>query len=199
MRKATMSIMIYLVVTTALYAPVNASVSTRRNAIRLIDEIPKEPLVESKPKIIKPKLNLKRSDHQGFLYALGKFESGNNYDKVNSLGYLGRYQFGSETLKTVKIDASEEEFLNNPQLQETAMWRLLRHNRRKLKDYIKEYDGKVHDGKLITESGILAAAHLAGQGNVKKFFNDGLNPADAYGTELSKYLYMFSGYTIKLK
>ena len=194
-----MSIMIYLVVTTSMYAPINASVPSTKLASRLIKKVPTQPILEIKPKIIKPKINLKRSDHQGFLYAVGKFESGNDYQKINSLGYLGRYQFGSSTLKTLKVDVPIEDFLNNPQLQETAMWRLLRHNQRKLRKYIEEYDGKLHNGKLVTESGILAAAHLAGQGNVKKFFNEGKNPSDAYGTELSKYLYIFSGYTIKLK
>jgi hypothetical protein len=34
-----------------------------------------------------------------FLEAIAINESGNNYRKVNNLGYLGKYQFGRETLK----------------------------------------------------------------------------------------------------
>jgi hypothetical protein len=54
-----------------------------------------------------------------------------------------------------------------------------------LKDIIKKYDGKVVGGILVTESGILAAAHLGGAGSVsdtskimeKKY-------QDAYGTSI---------------
>lgn len=199
MRKATISLMVYLVVTTPMYAPNNVNISRNKKPIRLVSELETEPVLETNTSKIKSKIKLKRSDHDGFLYAIGKFESGNNYTKINTLGYLGKYQFGESTLKTLKIKSTPEEFLNNPQLQETAMWRLLKHNKRRLKKYIEKYDGRIHKGKLITESGILAAAHLAGQGNVKKFFDNGINPADAYGTKLSKYLYMFSGYTLKIK
>jgi hypothetical protein len=39
----------------------------------------------------------------GFKQALGFKESKNKYQKINSLGYLGKYQFGTETLKAVGI------------------------------------------------------------------------------------------------
>jgi len=49
---------------------------------------------------------------------------------------------------------------------------------------------------LVTESGILAAAHLAGPGNVKKYLRSyGINNfADGYGTTIRYYMNKFSGY-----
>ena len=45
---------------------------------------------------------ISHTSHKDFLNHLGFTESGNVYDKVNTLGYLGRYQFGKSTLKTLK-------------------------------------------------------------------------------------------------
>jgi len=49
---------------------------------------------------------------------------------------------------------------------------------------------------MITESGILAAAHLAGPGSVKKFLRSygGTNFSDAYGSTVKHYIKKFSGY-----
>ena len=49
---------------------------------------------------------------------------------------------------------------------------------------------------IVTESGILAAAHLAGPGSVKKYLRSyGLdNFADGYGTTICHYMKRFSGY-----
>ena len=51
-------------------------------------------------------------------------------------------------------------------------------------------------GVKVTESGILAAAHLAGPGSVKKFLRSygGNNISDAYGSTVRAYLKKFSGY-----
>jgi hypothetical protein len=48
----------------------------------------------------------------------------------------------------------------------------------------------------ITESGILAAAHLAGAGNVKKYLYSGgsKDVVDAYGTSITRYLSKFEGF-----
>ena len=133
-----------------------------------------------------------------FLDAIGFYESGNNYKAVNSLGYMGKYQFGKRTLKGLGYDVSKSKFLNSPTIQEKAMMDLLSHNQHILRNYIDYWDGRKVNGKVITESGILAAAHLAGPSNVKKYFMHGKDFSDAYGTKLTKYLYTFSGYNIKI-
>tara|TARA_Y100000389_G_C17395886_1_gene482471 strand:- start:90 stop:677 length:588 start_codon:yes stop_codon:yes gene_type:complete len=133
-----------------------------------------------------------------FLSAIGFRESGNRYHITNTFGYMGKYQFGRSTLKGLGYKVSKKEFLNNPDLQEEAMLSLLNHNKEKLQKYIDVYDGKTINGIYITESGILAAAHLGGQGSVRRYFRNGKVFKDGYGTKITSYMSDFSGYDIKL-
>ena len=134
-----------------------------------------------------------------FLDAIGHKESRNQYDVINKYGYMGRYQFGKTTLRGLGYDVTKKEFLSSPEIQEMAMQDLLKHNKEKLQEYIDLYDGDTLHGILITESGILAAAHLAGCGNVKKFFTRGNDFRDGFGTRLSTYMKKFSGYNLILE
>ena len=136
---------------------------------------------------------------QRFLSDIGFRESGNRYDITNKWGYMGRYQFGKSTLKGLGFDVSKNEFLSNPQLQDSAMMALLNHNKEKLQKYIDLFDGETIDGMYISESGILAAAHLGGQGSVKRYFRNGKVFRDGNGTKITSYMKQFSGYDIKLK
>ncbi len=133
-----------------------------------------------------------------FLDAIGHRESTNRYDVVNPWGYMGRYQFGRSTLKGLGYDVSKKEFLSNPELQEEAMLSLLKHNKEKLQKYIDVFDGKTINGIYITESGILAAAHLGGQGSVRRYFRNGKVFRDGNGTKITSYMDKFSGYDIAL-
>ena len=135
---------------------------------------------------------------QRFLSDIGFRESGNRYDITNKWGYMGRYQFGKSTLKGLGFDVSKNEFLSNPQLQDSAMMALLNHNKEKLQKYIDLFDGETMDGLYISESGILAAAHLGGQGSVKRYFRNGKVFRDGNGTKITSYMDKFSGYDIKL-
>jgi hypothetical protein len=131
----------------------------------------------------------------GFKEAIAFKESQGEYRKINSLGYLGKYQFGTETLKTIGVHNCAT-FLNNPELQEKAFIALLAKNKWELRDEIEKYEGTVLNGIRVTESGILAAAHLGGVGSVKKYFkNNGKRYLrDAYGTSLRSYMKAFGGY-----
>ena len=136
---------------------------------------------------------------QRFLHDVGFRESSNNYTVTNKWGYMGKYQFGKSTLKGLGFKVTKKEFLSNPQLQEEAMMALLLHNKEKLQKYIDVFDGQTVNGMLITESGILAAAHLGGQGSVKRYFKNGKVFRDGNGTKITSYMNKFSGYEIKLK
>ena len=131
----------------------------------------------------------------GFKEALAFKESRGDYFIVNTLGYLGKYQFGAETLKLIGIH-NPSLFLKTPQLQEKAFIANTERNKWILRRDIKNFVGKKVDGILITESGILAAAHLAGAGSVKKYLRSyGIdNFEDSYGTSISYYMKRFSGY-----
>ena len=131
----------------------------------------------------------------GFKEAVGFKESQGKYGTVNTFGYLGKYQFGKSTLKRFKIYDTVE-FLNDAELQEHAFEALCSVNKWILIRDIKRSVGKRINGIRITESGILAAAHLAGAGNVKKYLrsNGAFEFSDAYGTTIEQYLKKFGGY-----
>jgi len=132
---------------------------------------------------------------EGFKEALAFKESRGDYFTVNTLGYLGKYQFGSETLKLLGV-YTPNQFLYNPELQEKAFIANAERNKWVLRKDIKRFEGKQISGVKITESGILAAAHLAGPGNVKKFLRSygSHNLSDAYGSSVRYYMKKFSGY-----
>ena len=137
-------------------------------------------------------------DYYAFLNDIGHRESGNRYRVVNKYGYMGRFQFGKSTLRTLKIKVDKETFLSNPQLQDYAMHKLLCYNQNKLKYYIDNFEGQIVHGILVTESGILAAAHLGGAGSVKRWFRKGKIKVDGNGVPITNYMQMFSGYELNL-
>jgi len=130
-----------------------------------------------------------------FRQAVGFKESQGKYDAVNDFGYAGKYQFGGVALRTVGI-TDRQEFLQNPALQEEAFKVLLAINKNALKKEIQKYSGKIIHKTEITESGILAAAHLLGHVAVKKYLrsNGQIQETDAYGTTIRSYMEKFSGY-----
>jgi hypothetical protein len=67
-----------------------------------------------------------------------------------------------------------------------------------LRKDIEWFVGRKIKGIEVTESGILAAAHLAGAGNVKKYLRSHgkIDVEDAFGTSISNYLDKFSGYDL---
>jgi len=134
----------------------------------------------------------------GYKEAIAHKESQGKYRRINTLGYLGKYQFGVGTLKSIGIHDSLG-FLNNPKLQEKAFVTLLSKNKYELRHYIQYFEGKVVDGVKITESGILAAAHLGGTGSVKRFLNTNgeRKMKDDYGTSVRTYIRDFGGFDTK--
>ncbi len=131
----------------------------------------------------------------GFKEALGFKESQGRYGAVNQYGYLGKYQFGRSTLEMIGIN-NPSLFLHDAQLQEAAFNANTSRNKWILRKDIKRSVGRYIDGVKVTESGILAAAHLAGAGNVKKHLRSGgaTQFEDANGVTIAYYLKKFSGY-----
>ena len=139
-------------------------------------------------------------DFVGFKNFLGFFESGSNYNKVNRFGYLGKYQFGRGTLKMYGV-RNLSEYRLNPELQEKVFLMNVMRNKWILRREISWYSNRNLNGTYISESGIIAAAHLSGPGNVKKFLRSHCNPdldkRDANGTSISDYLNIFKDYDLK--
>lgn len=135
----------------------------------------------------------------GFKEALAFKESQGRYSVINKYGYMGKYQFGKSTLKLLGI-YNAQNFLADTELQEEAFFANTSRNKWILRRDIERYEGRFIGGVKVTESGILAAAHLAGAGNVKKFLRSGgaVQFQDAFGTTIQYYMKKFSGYDTSL-
>lgn len=142
-------------------------------------------------------------DYEAFAGALGKRESQGKYDAVNSIGYVGKYQFGAQALEDVglvkpgvgkmgnkalqdpdnwTIKGGLEAFLSNKQMQEDAMRRFTTMHRKQL-----EKTGAINKSSSAAEiASILAAAHIQGVGGAMQLAR-GNDLKDAYGTKASTY------------
>ncbi len=155
-----------------------------------------------------------------FLIALKLAESGGNYQAVNTLNFLGAYQFGEAALIDlgyVRRDSdvydndfgggwtgkngirSIQGFLQNEREQDRAAQKWMR----VMWSYIEYHDidgyawGTV-GGTQLTTSGMLAASHLLGAGALKEYIeSDGqLDLRDPYGMPLSAYIAKLGGYDV---
>ena len=156
-----------------------------------------------------------------FLAALGKRESALNPAADNATThYVGLFQMGEAALQDVGVykgdgtktndwlggwtgkygASSKAAFLADPNAQiqaETAYLNLVWNSY--LAPYgAGNYVGKTINGILITQSGLVAAAHLVGHGKVKTWLssNGATVPADGSGTKMTEYLQKFGGYTL---
>ena len=131
----------------------------------------------------------------GFREAIGFKESQGDYTIVNRFGYMGKYQFAKGTLNMLGVHNTKN-FMENSKLQEDAFSAYMSKNKWILRRDIQQYAGRYISGVKVTESGILAAAHLGGAGNVKLFLRSGgkIGFNDAFGTTIRYYLKKFSGY-----
>jgi hypothetical protein len=157
------------------------------------------------PKLVPslPSSELGGVDYSSYAQTVGQRESGGNYKSVNSLGYLGKYQFGAMALEDMglvkkgvgakgqkalddpsnwTIDGGKEAFLNNPSLQEQTMLRYTKMNFERLKKL-----GVINDSTTAEKiAGFLASAHLVGPGGAAAM-NRGEMRKDAYGTSAESY------------
>ncbi|MBU2571095.1 MAG: TIGR03758 family integrating conjugative element protein [Gammaproteobacteria bacterium] len=160
------------------------------------------------------------SEYSDYLAALSARESSSNPTSVNKYGYLGSYQMGESAL----IDAgyylkdntpdtndwkgtwtgkngihNKADFLANAAVQTQA-----------IKDYnikqwgyisnlgLDHYVGQTIAGIVMTESGLLAGAHLVGVGGLKTFLqsNGAQIPSDGNKTAITHYISVFNGYNL---
>jgi DNA-binding transcriptional MerR regulator len=193
---------ILVFVTILLVTRIGCSLDQVKNMIH-IPEKEKSELVEQ----VRRKTQENRKTLKHFLKDIAQRESSGNYKEINTLGYIGKYQFGKLALKDVGLDkkVDTERFKKNPKIwpehkQDEAMVKLMRKNLDYLGEYVNRFNGKNVGGIKITISGMLAGSHLLGTKNVKKFLDSEgkYNPTDGYGTKLSEYLNKFSEYKIEL-
>ena len=193
MKKQILTVIISMIATISL---VGFTTNIIKPKLQIVTELESRPIQPIEIKL--EPVSIEINETEMFLNAVGHRESSNRYTVVNKWGYMGKYQFGKRTLKNLGYNVSRKEFLNSPHLQEMAMLDLLSHNKKILQSYINTHEGEIIHGTKITESGILAAAHLAGPGNVKRYFKKGKQFKDGNGTKLTSYLTKFSGYKLNL-
>lgn len=148
--------------------------------------------------------NLNSDQLTAYFAQIGKSESGGNYSAVNSIGYVGKYQFGYPALidggyvkSSCKSNAqlqnpnvwtgkngidSLDAFLANSAEQEAAMCAYTRRNYTTM----CKIGAVTQDQTPEDVAGMLAVSHLLGPGGARDY-RAGKNSADAYGTTGATY------------
>lgn len=163
-------------------------------------------------------------DTLAFLEALGGQETKgkkNPYKCMNKYGYVGKYQMGEQAMAAMGIYSKKNKNYNNDwsgvfkknKYGITCLWDyrnspekqdLLQIDYKK-KDWqhikskgLMKYVGKTINGVKITESGMLAGAHLVGAGGLSRYLksNGTDDITDRTGTPVSKYIKQFAGYDV---
>jgi hypothetical protein len=128
--------------------------------------------------------------------SLVQSESGGNWGALNSEGYGGRGQFGTDRLAdaaragVIPAGMTGEAYSRAPKHVQLAVenW-----HKRDVLNNLGQYVGVDVDGPgpipPLTEDSLLAVAHLGGQGGARRFIESGgqYNPADSNGTSLADY------------
>ena len=142
-----------------------------------------------------------RGDLSLFMERMALRESDNTPTVVNWLGYMGKYQFGPRTLWALgeEFKVTKAEFLSTETLQDRAMMQYMRDNRMHIQDLTNRFHGKWYQGIYITESGLLAGAHLVGSHGLRAWLEgrSGTRIIDAKGTHVRDYVRQFSKYDLE--
>lgn len=147
-----------------------------------------------------PMVELKKIPHSKptpveiFMDQVAFIESRGNHKVVNQYGMMGKYQFSPLTVRGLGFRISKNEFLSNPELQDTVMYKYMKLNQQDLENYISKYQGKTINGVKITRASILAGAHFAGSGGMKNYLmsNGRSMTVDGNGTSIKKYMLYFN-------
>lgn len=117
----------------------------------------------------------------------------------DSSQYWGLYQLSQDARITGGYgDIPKDVFLRHPEIQDLCMINLLKFKKKYLQNYIDKYNGKIVDGILITESGILALAHF-GCGYAQNCLDRGIIPeTDDNGNHPRTYAKL-GGYRLNLE
>ncbi len=165
------------------------------------EERPAEQLsVVTLDSIVVPPPVTDKGDLNAFMRIMAFRESDNTPTVVNWLGYMGKYQFGPRTLWALgdEFQVTKAHFLSTEDLQDRAMMQYMRDNRMTVRDLIDRFDGKWFQGIYITESGLLAGAHLVGSHGLRAWLEgrSGTRIIDAKGTQVRDYVRAFSKYNL---
>jgi hypothetical protein len=138
-------------------------------------------------------------DLKAFLDDLSYIESRGNYS-ISRGEYWGRYQLSSICRQDINCTIDKQTFLSDSTIQDEVMVTWLLRLKQILDDEIQEYDNTWVGNYYVTESGLLAMAHLVGPENVKKFLiNKGQwIPRDGNRKAGTDYLQQYGKYNLQL-
>lgn len=185
------------------YIPSNATPSP---AMQTAPTVAPPPTQDSNsPRLIPsvPPEELGGINYSSYAQTVGQRESNGDYKAVNTLGFLGKYQFGAAALEDMglikkgasrggnkvlndpsnwTIAGGKEAFLNNAELQEQTMANYTKQNFRSLKRL-----GVINEETTPEKiAGYLASAHLVGPGGAAALSRGEIRK-DAYGTSAQSY------------
>lgn len=135
-----------------------------------------------------------------FLLQIQYIES--RYDKDahrDGSQYIGLYQIGDNERRIAGYgDIPVDVFTRHPELQDLCMVGLLKYNKKCMQKYIVKYSGKIVDGILVTESGILALCQV-GCTSAQRFLDTGKVPEfDEHGNPV-RLMLKLGGYDLRLE
>jgi len=149
---------------------------------------------------------LSKDNLRAYMAQMGYSESTNNYNAVNKFGYQGKYQLGSAALQDLGFIkpgtpqtavamsnpnnwtgkdgvTSSLDFLNNPSVQEAAMYDHTKRNYSVLQN-----KGLIAAGSSTQEiAGLLSSSHLVGASGTAKWASTGQPVSDANGVTAASY------------
>ncbi len=159
--------------------------------------------------------------YDDFLAALRMRESGDNYQAQNQYGARGAYQFHEAALRSIgwynddgtngspddwrgSFTAASgvsniQQFLASRTSQDNAMkewakelWEYASSAQFRSTDYL----GETIKGTVVTATGIIGGGHLWGPQAIDQYLDSGgsYDPKDPFGTPISEYVRLFSGY-----
>ena len=158
--------------------------------------------------------------YAAFLIALRMAESGGDYQAVNTLNFIGAYQFGEAALIDLGYVRSDNDVYNNDFSGGWTGKNGIRSIQAFLEDereqdraakqwmgvmwsYIEYYDIDGYAWETVgetqlTTSGMLAAAHLLGAGALKEYIesNGRRDLRDPYGMPISVYMAKLDGFDV---
>lgn len=158
--------------------------------------------------------NNSTGNYSDFKEALGSRESTDDYSVVNQYGYMGKYQLGSLALQDIGFKDKngnwtekansygiycQNDFLSSPSVQDIAFDLYVKKQQSYIHNLgLDKYIGQTMNGVLITESGLVAAAHLVGVGSLEEALKSGnlTSAKDGNGVEAKEYMESFGGYDL---
>jgi hypothetical protein len=135
-------------------------------------------------------LGLKEGEYDAFRGSIARIDSGGKYNIMggSSGRFAGKYQMGASEISDTAAQLgerapSQQEFLNNPEMQERYFERYTLGHHQYLMAHNKRYAGMSPE----EQAGVLGYAHNQGAGGASKWLNTGAVGADAFGTAGTRY------------